>query len=353
MTGKPSQSGEPIRSRIVQVKTDSGRHPAESSANGTNEIAGTVPERSIDKTTRRVVGSIRQRIVEAVAEGEGSTPSEGNEILRSVNIVEAERKDVPTIMEIYNALLYDRKIFEELSDLEQRKNEKYLRARLKILASGGELYPISADEWERRIQEERVHLVKDQNDKIIGVNSYVFPNSEANRKKILDRLEQITLRDETHTRWFQEIEKSEARKVFMLNDTFFLREAGKGLLQETYRQMVEYEMYRNPEFISKDNLVDWFIYYWVNSFVNVYEEGKKSESEEFLFPAINRATVVSTVRAGGSIIGSTHPNEYKELILPDQKTGEDYLSITSGKRIILNRPYIDVMIPAANFLPAA
>jgi hypothetical protein len=332
---------QPIRRRFVQ-KPDSGRLSVGPQANGT-------PDKSTEKAeTRRVMRSIRERLVQAVAEGEGTTPLDGNEVLRKISIAEAGPNDIGNIMRIYDSLLYDRSIFEDLCDVKQRENEQYLRSLLKKLASGGELSPISRGEWESRMKEERLQIVKDKADVTIGANSYVFPDSDVSRRKILDRFSQMTLKDESHKRWFDEIEKKEARNVIMVNDTFFLRDSGKGLLQETYRQMIEYEMMRNPDLISQKNLESWYIYYYVNSFANVREEGTE-EGQPFLFPGFNRATVVSTVRAGGSIIGSTHPEEYKKLVLPDAVPGKDYIT-KNGKRILIDRPFIDVMIPAVNFL---
>jgi hypothetical protein len=311
-------------------------------ANGT-------PDKSTEKAeTRRVMRSIRERLVQAVAEGEGTTPLDGNEVLRKISIAEAGPNDIGNIMKIYDSLLYDRGIFEDLCDVKQKEDEQCFRGLLKKLASGGELFPISLEEWHSRMKEERLQIVKDNADVTIGANSYVFPDSEVARKKILDRFSQITVRDESHKRWFDEIGNKEARNVIMVNDTFFLNNSGKGLLQETYRQMIEYEMVRNPDLISKENLKSWYIYYYVNTFSNVREEGTE-EGQTFRFPGFNRATVVSTIRYGGSIIGTTHPEEYTKLVLPDVIPGKDYIT-KNGKRILIDRPFMDVMIPAANFL---
>lgn len=295
--------------------------------------------------TRRIAARIRQKATDSLENNEPSaTPTNGTETIKTLQLEPAKSESIPEIMNTYDSLLYDRNIFKELCDPERRKDEQFVRSKLKILASGGELCPISAEEWAHRIENERVQLVKNLEGNLIGANSYIFPDTVENAEIIKNRLLDIT-RYEQHTRWFRdEVEIGNARRIIMIKDTFFKPGSGKGLLHETYRAMLHLEMERNPAL--KEDIHNFFIYYYVNSFVNVSPEGE--EMEQFLVPGFNRATVVSTTKMDGDMIGLTHPDEYKKLVLPDIKPGSEFK--VNGKRILIDRPFIDLIIPASSLL---
>lgn len=382
MNNTPHGGGDDLEKFTVENGRTlrSGKRPdAQQSVegNGVLEVSRTseVPFDIIIDETGNTKGLIR-RIDEIRGSLHETTKAEESPRLTEEPLVlgakEATINDIPEIIVVYEGIIYLRELFVDLARERVNLNaDPFLIDKMKAqLSEGGELFPISADEWERRIKEERVLVFRTPPDtehltgKIIAVHSYVLPVGEEdeeknrkNREKIQTRIGKINERGQSEQNWFKTVENDGAEHILMTEDVFFAKDIRhKGLHFLIYQLSLQHELERGA--IKREDIGIWSIYYWVNYFENVFMESlikqsaDKKPPQAFRVAPFNRAMVQATLKAGGLIIGRTHnPDKADEgwIHLPSAQDEKIPYEI-NGDRVCLIRPYLDVAFPVVKLI---
>lgn len=293
-------------------------------------------------------------------------------LYQQLKLREATEADIPEINQIYDQLYYDRSAFELLANSTLRQSldqsgesEDQLKVAraLKEVSGGGEFAHISEEEWKERIHTpgERV-LVMTCGDSIIGVNSYCLgPHAE---EQISDRFNVIK-KNETGEAWEKTLRNHEAsnqwspryRNIIMIHDTFFNPKVqGRGLFQRFYEMMIDFELEQATPYITPEELPNWVIYYFVNRFESIFMEGDSPESDLHLADRIqsNNATIGAGLKFGGTQIGITPAISVygKEPLKVPNLPGKmpEYLENDEGKKILVYRGYLDMLISVQTML---
>jgi len=291
------------------------------------------------------------------------TPPEGYKTIEkplAFEVREAREEDIELIQRLYKPLLFPREWFECLA---QRNSTEEMKRIMENLSGGGELAPIPAADWKRRIQEERVLLIGAKEDagasdsKIIAVHSYIVPDNETNSKKIVNRLRKINELQEAGRTWLEETLADNGRHVLMTEDIFIdqgIRH--KGLHKGIYLATLQYELSLPQEkrVFYDHQLEKSSIYYWVNFFLNAWMENSNTRPSNFTHPPFNTAMVIATLKAGGKMLGYTHrPDSIEEWIELSSENDPDVPHRSTNpphEKVRLVRSYFEVQIPMTNFV---
>ncbi|MDP2691099.1 MAG: hypothetical protein Q8O95_01680 [bacterium] len=257
------------------------------------------------------------------------------------------------ISEIYRGHYYDRDAFLVLAERDRRSPEEVHRA-IEAVTSGGELNVISREEWERRIKEERVLVMKNTGGEIVGVISYYLSSDSDESKNIGDELKEIKFHEKGWP-WMEHVIRDNYSHILAARDIFFKSDiTHQGLFREIIKQMLRYEegLPEKNRVIHPNELEKWSIWYYVNWFMSIFREGEDDK------PALEALQNVASSIAGAKLLGTEigftiprMPSPVPQIVKngDGQNDVEVPLLSQDGKPVMTRRGYVHFAIPMIKF----